>query len=50
LNIILLLLKNYHLLQGNIDNPPPPILLIFGYVVAYRKIRNTYFFFMGEAI
>jgi len=32
-------------LQGNIDNPPPSILLIFGYVVAYQKIRNTYFFY-----
>jgi len=31
-------------LQGNIGNPLPPILLIFGYVVAYRKIRDTYFF------
>jgi len=30
--------------QGNIGNPPPPILLIFEYVVAYQKIKDTYFF------
>jgi len=30
--------------QGNIDNPPPSILLIFKYVVAYQKIKDTYFF------
>jgi len=31
-------------LQGNIGKSPSPILLIFGYVIAYRKIRDTYFF------
>jgi len=36
-------------LQGNTSRCTSPILLIFGYVVVDRKIRDTYFFISANS-